>query len=317
MTTEVPGRTRRWPGFAAGPLLGAWPLLGGILALGACQAQPSASASKGLSVVATVTQVSAFTRAVGGDHIQLTALLKSSDDPHAYEPHPSDISVLAQARLIVKSGVGLDRWIDKPISAAAPGARVLDASTGARIRSGGGEGQDPHWWYDVDNAKIAADNIAGALAGLDPSNAAAYRANAAAQKARLDDADHQAHNLIDPIPAARRLFVANHDAFNYFLARYGITLVGDIIPSTDSLAAVRPQDTARLISAIRDRHVKAIFTETTLDPNIAHQVASETQARVFDGKLYGDAIGAPGTDGATLEGALLHNARLMAAAFGS
>jgi ABC-type Zn uptake system ZnuABC Zn-binding protein ZnuA len=270
-----------------------------------------------IRAVATVTQVSALTRAVGGDRIQLTALLKSTDDPHAYEPHPSDVTALAQAKLIVKSGAGLDKWIDKPITAAAPNATVVDASASARLRSSATEGQDPHWWYDVDNARSASDAIANALAGVDPANAASYRASASELKRRLHDADRQIHALVDPIPAAQRLFVANHDAFNYFLARYQITLVGDIIPSTDSLAAVRPADTAKLINDVRQKRVKAIFTETTLQSGLASQIATATGVKVFDGKLYGDAIGDPGTDGATLEGALVHNGRLMAAAFTS
>jgi hypothetical protein len=84
------------------------------------------------------------------------------------------------------------------------------------------------------------------------------------------------------VPPERRLFVANHDAFGYFLARYGITLVGDVVPSTDFLAAVRPAHVA-----------------------------------VVDGKLFADAIGDPGTPGGTLEGALVQNARVMAAGFTS
>jgi ABC-type Zn uptake system ZnuABC Zn-binding protein ZnuA len=169
----------------------------------------------------------------------------------------------------------------------------------------------------VDNAKAAMDDIAAELGKLDPNNRQAYLDNAAAEKRRLDEADRQVHASIDPVPASKRLFVANHDAFNYFLARYGITLVGDIIPSTDSLAAVRPEDTAKLIAAIKQNHVKAIFTETTISANLAQQIAGETGVRVFDGKLYGDAIGDAGSDGATLEGALAHNGKLMAQAFSS
>jgi zinc/manganese transport system substrate-binding protein len=109
--------------------------------------------------------------------------------------------------------------------------------------------------------------------------------------------------------------VANHDAFNYFLARYNITLVGDIIPSTDSIQAVRPADVTRLVNAIKQRHVCAIFTETTIDTKLARQIAGEAKVKVYDGKLYGDAIDDPGKPGGTLEGALVSNGQLMAGAF--
>jgi ABC-type Zn uptake system ZnuABC Zn-binding protein ZnuA len=289
-------------------------------ALAACGSSTStgstASSCPKTKVLTTVTQVSALVRAVGGDCVDLTALLRPTDDPHGYEMKPADVGALSSAKLVVKSGAGIDKWIDKSIEAAAPSTPVLDlgASGGVKLRKGD-EGDDPHWWYDVDNAKAAADAIAAKMAGVDPANKDSYMRNASAVKGRLDDADKQIRALIDPIDPARRLFVANHDAFNYFLARYNITLVGDIIPSTDTLSAIRPADTAKLIASIKAKGVKAIFTETTLDTGVANQIASETGVKVYDGKLYGDAIGDPGSDGATLEGALVHNGQAMAVAF--
>ena len=267
-----------------------------------------------LVVVSTVTQVSALARAVGGDHIELTALLTSHDDPHAFEPKPADVAALSKSKLVIKSGAGLDGWIDRSAVAAAPKTPVLDLSTKVQLRDGEA-GKDPHWWYDADNAKDATDAIAAELGRLDPSNRAAYEANAKALKVRLDEADIKIHGVIDVVPAEQRLFVGNHDALSYFLARYDITLVGDIIPSTDSLAAVRPADTAKLIADIKARQVRAIFTETTLSGDLAQQIARESGARVVDGKLYADAIGDPGSDGATLEGALVHNGQLLADGF--
>ena len=278
-----------------------------------CSSAGAAGDSGRIRVVTTVSQVTALTRAVGGDRVDLTALATPGDDPHAFQPRPSDVAALAAAKLIVKSGAGLDRWIDNP-AASASRAEVLDLSSSVTLRPGD-QGQDPHWWYDVDNARRGTVAIADRLGSLDPANRQRYLDNAAAEEVRLDAADAQVHALIDPIPREQRLFVANHDAFNYFLARYDITLVGDIIPSTDTLAAVRPADTARLIHAIRDRHVQAIFTETTLDPGVATQIAQETGVKIFDGKLYGDAIGGPGTPGETLEGAIAENGRQVAAGF--
>jgi ABC-type Zn uptake system ZnuABC Zn-binding protein ZnuA len=284
--------------------------------LASSSSSSSSSSCQKIKVLATVTQVSALVRAVGGDCVDLTALLKPTDDPHKYELKPADVNQLSTAKLVVKSGAELDKWIDTPIQSAAPQTPVLDLakSNGVKLRKGD-EGDDPHWWYDADNARAVADNIAGKLSEIDASHKDTYTKNAAALKGRLDDADRQVHGLIDPVPADKRLFVANHDAFNYFLTRYNITLVGDIIPSTDTLSAIKPADTAKLISNIRSKHVKAIFTETTLDTSVAKQIAAETDAKIFDGQLYGDAIGDQGSDGATLEDALVHNGKSMATAF--
>ncbi len=302
----------------ASAILPGWVGLVAMTVLSACGGAAGDSGNPGgLKVVTTVTQVSALVREVGGHRIALTALLTSKDDPHQYELKPDQVTRLTGSRLVFESGAGLDKWMDRALAATGGPERVVDLSRSVRLRQSQTEGVDPHWWYDIDNAKLAVDAIAAALGGADPAGRDAYERNAAAAKLRLDDADRQIHALIDPIPASKRLFVANHDAFNYFLERYGITLVGDIIPSTDSIAAVRPADVARLVKAIRDRHVCAVFTETTLDPRLASEIARDAGVKVVDGKLYADAIGDPGSEGATLEQALLHNGRLMAQAFTS
>lgn len=294
-------------------------MIAGVLWLTACSGLPAAFSGKP-AVITTVTQVSALVRAVGGDRIELSALLTAKDDPHDYEIKPDQVSKLGKARLIFKSGVDIDKWIDKGADAAKVKDRVRDLSQSVTLREATGQGEkgkDPHWWYDIENAKKAAGAIASALTAADSAGQDTYEKNAADLSRRLDDADRQIHGLLDPIPAARQLFVANHDAFNYFLARYGVTLVGDIVPSTDSIAAVRPADITRLVQQIKAKRVCAVFTETTIDPKLAKQIADEARVKVYDGKLYGDAIGDPGSPGETLEGALTRNAQLMADAFKS
>ena len=290
-----------------------------VLALAAACSGQAAEDSGRLAVVTTVTQVSALVRAVGGDRIAQTALLTPKDDPHQYELKPDQATRLARARVIVESGADVDKWMDRGVEAAGAKDRVVVLADRVELRDATGEetGHDPHWWYDVDNARTATDAIAAALAKADPAGRDVYERNAAAARQRLDEADRKIHSLIDPIPAGRRLFVANHDAFNYLLARYGVTLVGDIVPSTDSIAAVRPADIARLVARIRERHVCAIFTESTIDGRLSQQISAESSAKVVDGRLYGDAIGEPGSPGATLEGALVHDGELMASAFTS
>ncbi len=291
------------------------------LLLAGCGGQPTAGGgAEKLGVVATVTQVSALVRAVGGDRVGLTALLTAKDDPHAYDFKPDQVNKLGRARLIFESGADIDKWVVKGVEAANVRDRVVDLSQSVKLREASGEGEkgnDPHWWYDIDNAKQAAGVIARSLAKADPTGKDTYDQNAAALSQRLDEADRKIHSMIDPIPAERRLFVANHDAFHYFLARYGITLVGDIVPSTDSIAAVRPADITRLVQAIKARRVCAVFTETTIDPKLAKQIADEAKVKVYDGKLYADAIGEPESQGATLEGALTRNGQLISEAFKS
>jgi ABC-type Zn uptake system ZnuABC Zn-binding protein ZnuA len=293
-------------------------LLGSTFACGG--GAPASSSSSRPIVVATLTQVSALVRAVAGDRVELTPLLGPKDDPHQYELTPRQVADLGRATVIFESGVGIDKWMDRGVDAAGARARATDLSRSVKLRPATGSestGDDPHWWYDADNARGATTAVAQALTAADPAGRSTYQANADRERARLDAADRGVHAAIDPIPQARRLFVANHDAFGYFLARYGITLVGDIVPSTDSIAAVRPADIANLVASIKSRHVCAIFTETTINPGLATQIAREANVKVFDGRLYGDAIGDPGKPGGTLEDALTRNGQTMAGAFTS
>lgn len=280
-------------------------------------AGPSSSPADGrLQVVSTVTQVSALARAVGGDRIALTPLLTAHDNLHEFQLKPDQAAKLARARVILASGAGVDEWLDEGVDAAGVRDRVVDLSRSVKLRAGA-SGSDPHWWYDIANAKLATDAIADVLGRAHPAGRDIYRENADAQKKRLDEADRRIRSLIDPVPPERRLFVANHEAFNYLLDRYGITLVGDIVPSTDSTAAVRPADVARLVSEIKARRVCAVFTETTIDRKLSEQIASEAKVRVQEGGLFADALADPGQPGATLEDALVRNATTMAEAFRS
>ena len=59
-----------------------------------------------------------------------------------------------------------------------------------------------------------------------------------------------------------------------------------------------PEDIAALVRRIRGAHVKAIFTESSINPKLEEQIAGEAGVRVY-ANLYGDTLGPPGSKGAT------------------
>ncbi len=126
-------------------------------------------------------------------------ILKPGVDPHDYEPSPADIQAIADADLVVKSGVGLEAPGSTTRSARpASTAQVVDASRGVTVRAGNGDEEqqagDPHIWHDPRNAKIMVGDIAAALAAEGPRrHGRRTSANAAAYDAKLDtlDADDQ------------------------------------------------------------------------------------------------------------------------------
>ena len=137
-------------------------------------------------------------------------------------------------------------------------------------------GCDPHVWGDPGNVAVWAENIAEALAAVDPTNADLYRANAAAYQDELAALDADLEALFAPLPDSRRVLVTNHDFLSYFAARYDFAVIGTILPATSTLAEPAPQDVATLIELIKEYGVPAIFAEVSDTDALATTIAAET-----------------------------------------
>jgi ABC-type Zn uptake system ZnuABC Zn-binding protein ZnuA len=261
---------------------------------------------QGLAVVATTTQAADLAANVGGDRVQVTSLLKPGIDAHDYEPSPADIEAIARADLVIRNGVGLEEWLDDTIERSGFDGPVVDTSQGVKLRAVDGEA-DPHIWQDPRNARVMAANIERGLARVEPAAAAAFEANLAAYTKELTALDTEVERRIDSL--ANRKVVTNHDAFGYYLDRYGLELVGSVIPSFDSSAELSGRDIRDLVAKIKAAGVKAIFSETTLPPRTAETIGLEADVKVVVGEdaLYGDTLGPPGSDGDTYLKMIRHN----------
>jgi ABC-type Zn uptake system ZnuABC Zn-binding protein ZnuA len=259
-----------------------------------------------LRVVATTTQVADLAANVGGDRVRVTGLLKPGIDPHDYEPSPADIDAIAHADLVLENGIDLEAWLGDTIDGSGFDGPVVDTSQGVRLRMVGGA-PDPHIWQDPGNAERMAANIERGLAAAEPSAAGAFRANLAAYTKDLRALDAEVQRQVDSL--ANRKVVTDHDAFGYYLDRYGLELVGSVIPSFDSSAELSGRDIRDLVAKVRATGVKAIFSETTLPPRAAETIGREAGVKVVTGDdaLYGDSLGPPGSDGDTYLKMVRHN----------
>ncbi len=172
---------------------------------------------------------------------------------------------------------------------------------------------DPHVWQDPIRVKVMVANIADALADADPDNADAYRDNAATYEETLDETDAEIRGLIDALPEDNRKIVTNHEAFAYFADRYGLEIVGTVIPGTSSEADPSAGDIAELSELIEHEGVKAIFAEALIDPKVAESLAADTGVEIVYG-LYSDQVGEEGSGAETVDGMLLANAEKISAA---
>ena len=206
-----------------------------------------------LRVVATTTQVADLATNVGGDRVRVTSLLKPGIDPHDYEPSPADIDAIAHADLVLENGVGLEAWLSDTIDSSGFDGPVVDTSQGVRLRMVGGA-PDPHIWQDPGNAERMAATIERGLAAAQPSAAPAFQANLAAYTKQLQALDAEVQRQVDSL--ANRKVVTDHDAFGYYLDRYGLELVGSVIPSFDSSAELSGRDIRDLVAKVRATGVR-------------------------------------------------------------
>jgi ABC-type Zn uptake system ZnuABC Zn-binding protein ZnuA len=149
---------------------------------------------------------------------------------------------------------------------------------------------DPHVWMDPANTALWTLMIRDMLIAADPGNTDLYTQNAAAYVGQLAALDQDIAAQIDTIPPEHRVIVTNHAAFNYFAARYGLDVVGVVIPGGSTMAEPSVQDVLKLVQTVQDQHVPAIFTETTVSQNLAQQIADQAGAKIV--QLYTGSLSA-------------------------
>ncbi|GAA3453755.1 metal ABC transporter substrate-binding protein [Dactylosporangium matsuzakiense] len=294
---------------------------GGTATGDAAAARPGPAGT--LAVVATTTQVADFARTIGGDKVTVTQILKPNIDPHDYEPTPADIRAIGAAKVVVKSGLGLEKWLDDTIASAGFTGTTVDSSAGVAVRQGNGEEEeaagDPHIWHNPRNVAIMVRDIEQAFAAADPADAAAYARNLADYTAELDKLDADIQAKIDKLPAGHRKLVTNHDAFGYYIDRYNLEFVGSIIPSFDTSAELSAQDIDQIVAKIKQTGTRAVFSESSLPPKTAEAIAEQAGVKVVAGEdaLYGDTLGPAGSDGDTYLKMEEHNTDVIVRALGA
>jgi zinc/manganese transport system substrate-binding protein len=269
--------------------------------LAACGEDDGGADPGRIPVVATTTQAADLARNVGGDRVEVQGLLAPNADPHEYEVRPQDVEAVADANVVVRSGGDVDEWLSEAIAGAGTDAPVVTLSDKVhRI------GSDPHWWQDPRNAAIAAGEIRAALDAADPSHAAVYDRNAKRYTRELIRLDGWVASCIGKVPQSERRLVTTHDSLAYYARRYGIDVIGTVIPSLSTAGQPSAGETAELVRTIRATGVKAIFAESSVSPKVEEAIARETGATV--GKpLWADSLGPRGSGGATYVQSLMWN----------
>jgi ABC-type Zn uptake system ZnuABC Zn-binding protein ZnuA len=280
------------------------PLLALLVVVVACA--DSGHSDADVDAVATTTQLADFVHNVGGDRVSVDSILRPNSDPHEYEPRPSDATAIAKADVVFRSGGDLDQWLDEVVDSAGG-----DAQQVTLIDSVKREGDDPHWWQNPRNAILAVAAIRDALIEVDPAGRTGYQRRAATYTAKLRRLDADVQRCIDRVPPAKRKLVTTHDALGYFADRYGIDVIGAVIPSLSTQAQPSAKDVQKLVDQIKSEGVEAIFPEASLSKKLEQAISREAGAKV-GGQLWADTLGPQGSSGATYLGAIRANTATLA-----
>ena len=248
-----------------------------------------------IPVVTTTTVFADIVRAVGGSRANVRSIIAPGVGPEDYEPKPADARALADARLIVSNGVGLDDFLDRLLSSTGSGgATRLVLGEGIPTIDVDGE-PNPHFWLDPTIVKTGyLPKIADALSMLDPGHHSTFEANAAAYGRQLDDLDAELKAEVATIPPANRKLVTFHDAFPYFARHFGFDLVGVVLPNVGQEPTA--SDLAALVEKVKAAHVRAVFSEAQFNAKLAQTLADEAGISSVITTLYNDALGPPPAD---------------------
>ncbi len=286
-----------------------------LLFLTSCGTAPKSSDSA-LRVLASTTFLADITQHIAGDRAEVDSLLPVGADPHAYQAAPADVANIAESDLLILNGLDYEHFIESLLNNAGGERMIVEAASGLSPDevAGSEHGVDPHMWLDPILVITYVENIRDGLIQIDSQSAETYKANADAYITQLKELDLWISKQVSTIPAERRLLVTNHEALGYFAKRYGFEVVGAVIPSLSTEAGTSAKEMSALINLIKVSGAPAIFLGEVENPDLANQIAAETNIKVvYDLYLESLTEGAPA---ATYIEMMKYNVMRIVEAFG-
>ncbi|WP_245440553.1 metal ABC transporter substrate-binding protein [Neorhizobium sp. T25_13] len=249
-----------------------------------------ASAQDKFKAVTTFTVIADIAKNVAGDAAVVESITKPGAEIHNYQPTPGDIQRAQGAKLVFWNGLNLELWFEKFFQnlKAVPGVVVSTGVEPMGIVEGPYVGKpNPHAWMSPTAALIYVDNIRDAFVKYDPKNAAIYKANAEAYKVKIKAAIDPIKAELARVPEDKRWLVTSEGAFSYLARDFGLKEFYLWPINADQQGT--PQQVRKVIDAVRKNRIGVVFSESTISPKPAEQVARETGAK-YGGVLYVDSL---------------------------
>ena len=241
-------------------------------------------------VVTTFTIIADMARNVAGDAADVESITKPGAEIHNYQPTPRDILRARDADLVLRNGLNLEQWFEKFLVnlGKVPSVTVSDGVNPMAIAGGAYQGKpNPHAWMSPDNALIYVENIRKALVQVDPANAETYNRNAKSYSDQIRATLQPMRETLSGLPENNRWLVTSEGAFSYLARDFGLKELYLWPVNADSQGT--PQQVTSVIDAVRTNKIGVVFSESTVSPDPAKQVAREPGAR-YGGVLYVDSL---------------------------
>lgn len=292
--------------------------------------QPEAPAAAALEVVATTSILGDLVANLLGDDGTVRVLMGPGVDPHGYEASAADAAAMRDADLVIANGLLLEEGLIAALeSAGSDGARVFTVADKLDpIEYGGGHGghdehddehgdddhddehgdehgddehgddddhgdEDPHFWWDPIRTALAVELIAAELAAVRPDIDWAERAER--YSTQILELHEEIAVMFAAIPDERRRVIADHDSLGYLQARYGLEVIGTIIPGPSTNVAVDSRSFAALIELMIAEDVGVVLVDSTDSGTLADQLATEIARRagtvITVAPIPGDSLG--------------------------
>lgn len=241
--------------------------------------------SNKIQVAASFYPLYEFAKQVGGDKVDVTNITPPNEEPHDYDPSPTELVTAQNARLFIYDGATIEPWVDRFL----PNFKhtIVKASNGVHLYQGEAEGgdtspniKDPHFWLDPVLAKQIVTNIKNGLTKVDPQATDYFTRRADAYNVRLAKLDED--YKVGLKQCQTRTIITSHAAFGYLGRRYNLTVVpiAGLSPDEEPSAA----KLANLAKLVKQKDIQYVFFESLVSPRLADTIASETGAKtlVFD-----------------------------------
>ncbi len=277
-----------------------------ILVFSAIQLQTSECLGEKVPVIASIFPVADMVKQVGGMYVDVTTVIPSGASPHTYEPRPSLLKKISKARIFFMIGAGLELWAGNFVRLSNNQLVTVKLSEGIPLiklskhnhgdfdpRHGakdiGSDIANPHIWLDPNIAKLMVNKIISVLCKIDNKNMKYYEKRGLAYLDKLDELHGLISSRVEKFKT--RKYVCFHPAWDYFARRYALESVGVIEAAPGRHPT--PRNIKKIVSLIKQYHIRAVFAEPQLNPKVAEVIAREADVKV----LLLDPMGGPNIKG--------------------